>query len=88
MNLLEQLYCHVDDFYQHIAPEAETQRLSDGKAHRPRAGKLSASELITILIHFHQSQYRTFKAYYTEYVQTHLRAEFPHLVWSTPSLLE
>ncbi len=35
---------------------------------------------MTILIHFHQSHYRTFKAYYTEHVQVHLSSEFPHLV--------
>ena len=35
---------------------------------------------MTILIHFHQSHYRTFKAYYTEYVLMHRRAEFPALV--------
>jgi hypothetical protein len=32
---------------------------------------------MTLLIHFHQSQYRPFKAYYTRYVQVHLRAKFP-----------
>jgi hypothetical protein len=32
---------------------------------------------MTILIHFHQSHYRTFKAYYTEYVQVHLTSDFP-----------
>jgi hypothetical protein len=35
---------------------------------------------MTIMIHFHQSHYRHFKAYYTEYVQERLRSEFPHLV--------
>jgi hypothetical protein len=35
---------------------------------------------MTILIHFHQSHYRTFKAYYTDYVQQHLSSEFPRLV--------
>jgi len=35
---------------------------------------------MTILIHFHQSNYRNFKAYYLEYVMTHLRNEFPGLV--------
>lgn len=78
MNLLE-LYCHVDDFYQEVGAEMEAQRLGDGR-HRCRAGVLSASEMMTILIHFHQSHYRTFKAYYTEHVQVHLRSEFPHLV--------
>ena len=35
---------------------------------------------MTILILFHQSHYRTFKAYSTEYVYRHLRSEFPILV--------
>ena len=35
---------------------------------------------MTILIHFHQSHYRNFKAYYCEHVQPYLRSEFPDLV--------
>ena len=35
---------------------------------------------MTIVILLHQSHYRTFKAYYTEYVQRHLRNEFLTLV--------
>ncbi len=35
---------------------------------------------MTILIHFHQSHYRAFKAYYTEHIQVPLKGEFPHLV--------
>ncbi len=35
---------------------------------------------MTILIHFHQSHYRYFKAYYTRHVWKHMRAEFPGLV--------
>jgi hypothetical protein len=35
---------------------------------------------MTIVIHFHQSGYRTFKAYYQSYVLVHLRGEFPTLV--------
>jgi transposase len=38
------------------------------------------SEVMTILIHFHQSHYRNFKAYYCEHVLGHLRSEFPSLV--------
>jgi hypothetical protein len=38
------------------------------------------SEMMTILILFQQSHYRTFKAYYTEYIQRHLRIEFPTLL--------
>lgn len=79
MNLLE-LYCHVDDFCQQMASEGEVQQLSDGRQCRHRAGELSTSEIMTILIHFHQSHYRTTKAYYVEHVQKHLRGEFPCLV--------
>jgi hypothetical protein len=39
-----------------------------------------ASEMMTIVILFQQSHYRIFKAYYTEYVQRHLRSGFPMLV--------
>ncbi len=54
--------------------------LSGGGQRRQRAGQLSDSEALTIMIHFHQSQYRTFKAYYQEHVAVYLRGEFPHLI--------
>ena len=34
---------------------------------------------MTILIHFHQSHYRTCKAYYTEHILMHRQPEFPGL---------
>jgi DDE family transposase len=78
MSLLE-LFCDVDDFMCSFAPQLKTMQLAAGQQ-RERAGQLCPSEVMTILIHFHQSQYRTFKAYYTEHVQVHLGREFPHLV--------
>ena len=45
-----------------------------------RSPRLFPSEIMTILIHFHQSHYRTFKAYYTEHVLVRLQPEFPGLV--------
>lgn len=41
---------------------------------------LVTSEIITLLIHFHESGYRTFKDYYQKYVCTQVRSEFPGLV--------
>ena len=35
---------------------------------------------MTIMIHFHQSHYRDFKAFYLTYVTKHLAKEFPELV--------
>ena len=45
-----------------------------------KPGGLSQSEVITILICFHLSDYRTLKHFYLDYVCVHLRREFPGLV--------
>ena len=75
MSLFE-LFCSVDDFWISFAPTWRQTQLDEGRQ-RQRAGQMCPSEMMTILIHFHQSHYRTFKAYYTEYVQVHLKSEFP-----------
>jgi hypothetical protein len=41
---------------------------------------LSISKIMNIIIYFHQSQHRNFKAYYTEHVCRYLRNEFPKVV--------
>ena len=79
MSLLE-LFVSVDDFCQVFLPVWERKLVEDGSKKRQRAGQLSVSEIMTIIIYFHQSQYRNFKAYYTEHVCQHLRGEFPKLV--------
>jgi transposase len=79
MTSLTELYCHVDDFWQAFEPYWREQQLSDGKQ-RERAGELHPSEIMTILIHFHQARYRDFKTYYTQFVEQFLRHEFPKLV--------
>jgi hypothetical protein len=79
MRLVE-LFCHVDDFCQPFHPKGAHQLLASGQKTRRRRGKLGLSELMTIVIHFHQSNYRTFKAFYQDHVQVHLCGEFPNLV--------
>ncbi len=78
MSVLE-LFCDVDDFMLSFGAQFQASQIATGKQ-RQRSGQLCPSEIMTILIHFHQSHYRTFKAYYTEHVQVHLTSEFPHLV--------
>jgi transposase len=51
-----------------------------GQQQRERKGQLCESEIMTILIHFHQARYRDFKTYYVHYVQQYLQREFPKLV--------
>ena len=77
---LEALFCSVATFWQAFEPLWERELLTAGKRRRRRATRLHPSEIMTIAILFQQSGYRTFKAFYTEYVQAYLRAEFPHLV--------
>jgi hypothetical protein len=55
------------------------QQLETGKRRPGPEPRLTDSEIITILICFHMSNYRNFN-YYQRHVQAHLRGEFPHLV--------
>jgi hypothetical protein len=80
MESLLELFVHVDDFCQAFLPTMEQYLLSSGAVKRHRERSLSVSEVMTILIHFHQSHYRNFKAYYCEHVLPHLCEEFPNLV--------
>jgi transposase len=80
MDSLLELFCNVDDFCQIFVPIWQKQLLSAGDIQRQRDRSLSISEIMTILIHFHQSHYRDFKAYYIDYVLERLPEEFPRLV--------
>jgi Transposase DDE domain len=77
---VDALYCSVDTFWQVFEPWWKRELLTSGACRRWRATRLHPSEIMTIAILFQQSGYRTFKAFYTQYVQVYLRAEFPHLV--------
>ncbi|MBD1821130.1 IS982 family transposase [Cyanobacteria bacterium FACHB-DQ100] len=77
---LEELFCSVDDFCNTFEPHWKQQLLGCGLQLRNRPRRLSLSEIMTILIVFHQSCYRNFKAYYQEKVQTEWASDFPGLV--------
>jgi hypothetical protein len=80
MDSLLVLFCDVDDFCKEFLPIWNQQLLTSGQKHRQRARSLTTSEIMTILIAFHQSHYRDFKAYYTQHVLISWRSEFPGLV--------
>ena len=79
MSLLA-LFCEVDDFYIEFERYLEKHRIGRARGKRGPKPALSLSEVMTIIIHFHQSNYRNFKAYYTEHVAVNLRSEVPNLV--------
>jgi hypothetical protein len=74
------LFCDLDKFAVSFQPQFKHPLLEDSKAHRNRAGEMYPSEVMTILVLFHGSNYRTFKHFYIDYVCRHLRGEFPRLL--------
>jgi hypothetical protein len=78
MSSLLHLFCQVDDFCQQFLPAVQACAIEPGKRNRKRS--LAQSEIMTILIAFHQSGYRNFKTFYLCHVCRHWQSEFPGLV--------
>jgi len=74
------LFYNVDNFCMKLEPQLNKRLLEDGFRKRFRKGKLILSEVMTIIIWFHRSGYRTFKDYYTKEAIPHLQWAFPDLV--------
>jgi Transposase DDE domain len=77
MSLLE-LFVEVDDFCQGFEAHISHQQLA-GRSKRGPVSTLSASEIMTIVIDFHQEGYRNFKDYYLKHVCHDLRRDFANL---------
>jgi len=76
MNNLTELFCSIDDFCQNFKPQWNKKLL--GSSRGPICS-LSISEILTILILFHQSNFRTFKHFYY-YLNNNFSKEFPKLL--------
>ncbi len=79
MDSLLELFCDVDDFCKQFQPIWNQHLLDSGQKQRNRVRSLTLSEIMTILIAFHQSHYRDFKAYYCQQVLKGWNKEFPGL---------
>lgn len=80
MDAIIDLFCNIDDFCQLVEPMIHQQLLEHQVKKRERVPRLSVSEIMTIIIHFHQSHYRDFKHYYNDHVCKFLNCYFPRLV--------
>ncbi|MBV5262372.1 IS982 family transposase [Cyanobacterium sp. Dongsha4] len=76
---LDYLFCHVDDFCQQFEPQWQQKLISHGAVQRVRTKSLCLSEIMTILIAFHQNHYRNFKHFYLNHVQQYWTSAFPKL---------
>ena len=76
------LFSEIDDFFLAFEKQMMPQSLpvSDPAKKRRRTRRLHTSEVMTILVDFHQSRYRSFKHSYQKHVAVHLRWAFPYLV--------
>ena len=76
---ITEIFCKTDDFCQefHKIQEGHILSSTTKRKSRDRTFKMSDSEVITILIIFHYGQFRNLKHFYLNYVQKHLKSEFP-----------
>jgi len=79
---ITEIFYLCDDFSKEFDKSFKKHILQsdNGKKTRNKPGKLSHSEVMTILISFHLGGYRNLKHYYLFYVSQHLNKEFPKLV--------
>jgi Transposase DDE domain len=74
------VFCDLDDFCRHLSDNGPLLLpVRSGQSTRPRSSSLALSEVMTILVWFHASHYRTFKHFYLGSVLPSKRAEFPGL---------
>lgn len=79
MNLTS-LFCQIDDFCARIEAEVNSQFMPSSSQAIKRRSRLCLSEIMTIIVYFHQSDYRTFKNYYLTRILNHHQQDFPNLV--------
>jgi hypothetical protein len=82
-NMLAQvveIFCDIDDFCKQWFDKISPYLLPNPNRKRQRLCRMSASEIMTIVILFHLSHYRTFKDYYRDCIEAPLKPYFPNLV--------
>ena len=55
--MVTELFCSIDDFCQDFMPKWNQSLIKQGLKHRNRSGQLSDSEIMTIIVLFHSSNY-------------------------------
>ncbi len=79
MDHITELFCLLDDFCK-IFDESLEKSLIPHQNQRPQKSALSLSEIMTIVILFHQSGFRFFKYFYCHMVIPFWKSAFPKLL--------
>ena len=77
---IEEIFCEIDDFCKDFFPHFERGLVPEAQCKRRRALRMSASEIMTIIILFHLSHYRDFKNFYLDCIIRRMSACFPKLL--------
>ncbi len=77
---IDTLFYDLDKFAVAFERQFKPRALEGAKARRDRPGQMHTGEVMTLLVLFHDSNYRTFKHFYLRHVCKHLRGEFPRLL--------
>jgi transposase len=73
------MFCDIDDFCRHLLTAQYPQLAAHSSQSKPYRSRLTLSEVMTILVLFHVSHYRTFKHFYLAHLLVQRRGEFPTL---------
>jgi len=74
--MITKIFCDIDDFIKELN---KVQKLIENKTKRKKS-RLDVSEVMTILVLFHNYGSRTFKDFYIKIVMKYMKKKFPDLV--------
>ena len=74
---LTDIFCQIDDFCNSFDKNCSNYFLTCNSTKRKKPCRISLSEIMTIMILFHRSDYRTFKYFYLLVICGSLKDDFP-----------
>jgi hypothetical protein len=77
---LIEIFCSIDDFCKTFEEAMKACALPSATKKRHRPHLMSLSEIMTILILFQLSGYKTFKDFYVNNIHHYHKKDFPHLL--------
>jgi hypothetical protein len=78
--MLTKIFCEIDDFMQEFEKSYKERLIADKKSEIKYNSRLSMSEVMSILVYYHNYGNRTFKDFYLKTVKEVLKSYFPNLV--------
>jgi len=78
--MLTKIFCEIDDFMQEFEERYKRRLLESQEVKVKYGSRLSMSEVMTIVVYYHNYGNRTFKDFYLKSVSKHLKSYFPNLV--------